>query len=386
MKNKIKFCCILSVLVLLTSAFFPVDSIRYFRSASINGNVATIKKYRIDFNDTIPNDTLYQNLSNEGYPLSYFRKIKTEICFDNKCRILDIVLFWDITGRYLGFELPEGEFLSRTDHEPFKRDEYERLHNILADEQSPLANFSYHQLIRPQTSFLHVDAITGPTAPAVLDHVVQGAVYTTYQLWHFTYGQAKEEVERLTIKLLSADLILKILDSENEADKIWALDHINGYITFTPALKEKILQFINNDNYSLAERAISAISPFELADEIFQGAILEKFFTAKYSLKQQLIDKLTEADQLSANVIGKLTDNMSTLNVAMLGRVIDLFRTQHVVDDKALKKVVSLLKHENSFVRRKAYGLLMSLQNENQYIKDALKEYTSNNKESEQWL
>ncbi|TYR37757.1 hypothetical protein FXV77_00225 [Sphingobacterium phlebotomi] len=386
MRNRIKLYFLLSVFVLLTSAFFPVDRIRYFLSPSIRGDITTVKKYPVNFNDTIPNDTLYQNLSKEGYPLSYYRKITTGICFDNKCRMLDIILLWDITGRYLGFELPEGEFLSKTDHEPFRQDEYERLHNILADEHSPLANFSYNQLITPQISFLDVDAITGPTAPAVLDYVVQGAVYTTYQLWHFTYGQAKEEVEKLTIKFLSVDLILKILDSENDADKMWALDHIKGYVTLAPVLREKILQFINNDNYSLAERAISAISPLELADEIFQEAILEKFFTADYSLKQQLIDKLTEVDKLSANVICKLADNMGTLNVAMLGRVIDLFRKQHVVDDKALKKVIPLLKHENSFVRRKAYGLLMSIENQNQYIKDALKEYTSNNKESEQWL
>src|SRR5690606_36744825 len=131
--------------LLLISAFLPVDNIRYSNPPSIKGEVASVKKHQINFTDTIPNDTLYQNLSKEGYPLSYFRKITTGICFDNKCRILDIVLFWDITGRYLGFELPKGEFLSKTDHDPFTKSEYERLHGILEDKQSPIGGFTYNQ-------------------------------------------------------------------------------------------------------------------------------------------------------------------------------------------------------------------------------------------------
>lgn len=258
---------ILPVFLILISAFFSVDIIRYSFAPSIEGEPISVRKYQINFLDTIPNDTLYQNVSKEGYPLSYYRKITTGICFDNKCRILDIILFWDITGRYLGFELPPGEFLSKTDHEPFNEEEYEKLHRILGDEQSPIANFSPSQIIiKPQNMSSELDGITGATAPAILDHVVSGAVYTTYQLWHFTYGQTKEEVEQVTVKSLSADLVLRILESENESDKMWALEHINGYIVSSPDLKNKILQLINNGNYSLAERAIASISRSELKD------------------------------------------------------------------------------------------------------------------------
>jgi hypothetical protein len=42
-------------------------------------------------------------------------------------RPLDIILHWSISGRYLGFEMPKGEFLSKTDHDPFSRKEYLQL-------------------------------------------------------------------------------------------------------------------------------------------------------------------------------------------------------------------------------------------------------------------
>src|SRR5690606_28823472 len=107
------------LLVFWTMAFQANNRIKYFQTPTVPLEAARVVKHYIDFKDSIPNDTLYQIRSVEDFPIAYYRKIRTGLCFDNKCRLLDIILYWNITGRYLGFEMPKDEFLSKTDHEPF---------------------------------------------------------------------------------------------------------------------------------------------------------------------------------------------------------------------------------------------------------------------------
>src|SRR5690606_20261779 len=94
---------------------------RYFMQPSFPLEPAGgVKKFLIDTGTRhIGQDTLFQAVTATGEPLVYYRHLIREVCFDGQCRLLNVLLYWDITGRYLGFELPAGEFLSKTEHEPF---------------------------------------------------------------------------------------------------------------------------------------------------------------------------------------------------------------------------------------------------------------------------
>src|SRR5690554_4970202 len=134
--------CVIGVSFFASSK--EIERIRYFQSQTLMGEMDTVVGLPSMTHD-IP-DTLFQVRSKDGYPISYFKKIYTGVCFDGECRMLDIVLYWNITGRYLGFELPKGEFLSKFDHEPFTDGEYERLHELLADLLSPLSMYTFNEL------------------------------------------------------------------------------------------------------------------------------------------------------------------------------------------------------------------------------------------------
>ena len=58
-----------------------------------------------------------------------------------------MIIYWNITGRYLGFELPVGEFLSKSEHKPFSEEEYERLNDLLADPSLPFGEISFNSLM-----------------------------------------------------------------------------------------------------------------------------------------------------------------------------------------------------------------------------------------------
>jgi hypothetical protein len=362
--------------ILMLCAFQNGGKISYFQPITVAHKPDTIKPLYVDFKDSTFNDTLYQIRSKEGYPVSYFRKIQASVCFDNKCRLLDIVLYWNITGRYLGFELPEGEFLSKSDHEPFQPEEYKRLHQILADQESPIANFTYEQIaLKPAYKLAGVDAISSPTPPAVAEHVVQGAAYTTYKLWHFVYGPTQQQVRALTRKALTPRLMGEILASPDETDKMWALNHINGEIALSPELSRSILALIDDSNYSLAERAVNAINKSDLRAPALQLLLLDKFYAADYSLKKLLIDKIKEAPELSDQVKNSLAKNLHQLNGEILRRVLDAYKRHHVQDKEILRKVSALLQHENSFISRKAFDFFQQVEVKDQEINTRISKY-----------
>ncbi|MGV3503752.1 MAG: hypothetical protein ACO1O1_08590 [Adhaeribacter sp.] len=361
---------------LVFCAFRNEGKISYFRPRTLALKPETTRPFYVAFKDSTFNDTLYQTLSKEGYPLSYYRNIQASVCFDDKCRLLDIILYWNITGRYLGFELPEKEFLSKSDHEPFRPGEYERLHQILADPQSPIAGFSYEQLTpRPANTLAGLDAVSTPTPPAVADHVVAGAAYTTYRLWHFVYGPTRQEVMKLTARELSPSLMQLILASPVETDKMWGLNHLKGYVALTPPLRAAVLGFIQQDNYSLAERAVNALDNKELADPALQLALLDKFYSTGYSIKKLLIDKLKEAPALDRQAASRLAKNLADLNGEILSRVLDTFRRHQVGDRATLLKVADLLQHDNAFISNKAYDFLRQTPVPDQQIKDKIRKY-----------
>lgn len=358
LKKKKKFLFLL-VSVIVVYAFQETQTIKYFQSCTIDKKASYTIAYAIKFKDSIPSDTLFQLRSKEDIPISYYRKVNTGICFDNKCRILNIVLYWNITGRYLGFELPEQEFLSKTEHEPFTTQEYEKLNEILANTNSPLAQFSYKQLVlAPPTNINSVDAVSSATSPAVIDHVVQGAVYTTYMLYQTIYGTTQIEVQKKTKKDLTPEIILEILYSSDSNDKMWVLNAMNPNTELSPKLLEKLLSFITNDNYSLAERSLHVIQPEEFNSETLQLQLLEKFSKAGYSLKKLIVDKLSQAPNLSDNTLNVLAGNIKNMNGEIQHRVLNLFQQHQISNPDILLEVAVLLESDNNFISNKAFVFL----------------------------
>lgn len=366
---------ILAILSLVLFVSFRDNGrIRYFQSATLVEDADTVVGFP-SMTDGIP-DTLFQVRSASGLPLSYYKKIYTGVCFDNECRMLDIVLYWNITGRYLGFELPEDEFLSKFDHEPFSESEYERLHDLLADLLSPLGMYAFNELApKPSIDEEEVDGITSATSKEILEYVVEGAAFTTYTLRTLVYGPIKDEVESHTRQALSEELILKILQSPDVSDKIWALGEVRERIPLSPKLRDQIFEYINNDSYSLAERAIDAIDGDELASDTLQMLLLQKFYETDYGLKKLILDKLKEAPQLDDKVKANLAENLKKWEGALLSNVLDLYIAQKVFDIETCRLVSELLQNENRYISQKAFNFLQSSGLNDEGIDKELKTY-----------
>lgn len=345
--------------IVIFASFQDSGKIGYFQSATLVAEADTVVGYP-SMTDGIP-DILFQVRAASGLPIAYYKKIYTGVCFDNECRMLDIVLYWNITGRYLGFELPEGEFLSKFDHEPFTESEYERLHSLLADLLSPLGMYAYNELApKPPVAEEEVDGVTSATSKDILEYVVEGAAFTTYTLRTLVYGPIQDEVESITRQALSEELVLRILQSPDISDKIWALGEVRDNVSLSPRLRDAVFGYINNESYSLAERAIDAIDGDELESDTLQMLLLEKFYETEYGLKKLILDKLKEAPQLDDKVKANLAENLKKWEGALLSNVLDLYIAQKVFDIETCRMVSELLQNDNRYISQKAFNFLQS--------------------------
>jgi hypothetical protein len=347
----------------IAAVFLTVSSctgqIRYFRQPTVPLEHIETRSFLAASQDSIANDTLFQMVSAEGYPVAYFRKIRTSVCFDNKCRLLKCVLFWNVTGRYLGFELPKGEFLSKAEHKAFTPQEYQRLSALLADQSSPLRVLSYSELA-PQLKATgdDVDGVSSATAKNVLDYVVEGAAYTTYKMWHVVYGATQEDIERLTETELTAKFAIKMMQSPDLNDRIWVLSHIKGHIDITPELRTLLFECISDANYSLAERAINVFGPQDMMADTVQLLLIDKFNETGYSLKKQIIAKFKEVPQLNPSVCEALLEKLSLTNSELVSNVLDVLAMHKASDITVARAVAELLSNSNQFIAQKAFLFL----------------------------
>ncbi|HWV28416.1 MAG TPA: hypothetical protein VN038_02135 [Dyadobacter sp.] len=366
---------LLAAWAILYGALPCAAQIRYFQPATIQGVPGIVKAIPSAVRDTIAADTVFQVWSKEGYPARYYKKIRTSVCFDNKCRLLKCTLYWNITGRYLGFELEKGEYLSKAKHKPFKRKEYARLHAILADPFSRLAGLSYGELAPRPKETNGVDAVTSATAANVLDEVVPGAAYTTYKMWHVVYGATQEEVRDLTAKSLSPDLILQILDSPDPGDRTWALNHIRGWVRPTPELRGRVLSLIGEDQFNLAERAIHSLDTTELGADTVQAVLTARLSAGSYAIKKLIVAKLAQAPGLRRETVAGLVSVLNGTNPELTSNVIDLFTRHRITDSNVVRDVASLLTQQNAFIARKAYHYLHGLAINDQHVERQIKVY-----------
>lgn len=321
---------------------------RYFQVAALPQQSVTERALLVD------TDTLFQVLSANGEPLSYYQKITTEVCFDGNCRLLRVHLYWNVTGRYLGFELPPKEFLSKAEHEPFHEGEYHELGKILADSLSPLREFSYDDLMPKSSAGGLLDGVTGPTSTDVLRYVVKGAVYTTYTLWHLVYGPTRNAVMRFTEKALTSGLVCKLLASPDNSDRYWVLNRIHGRVPITAELQRALLQVISGPSYSLAERALAALPSSSLSDDSLQSGLLKAFIRGDYSLRQLIVEKLSEAPALSGELVSGLAAQLHQLNGEPLAGIFRLFRKFKVADDEVIGQIRTLQNSPNSYIANMA--------------------------------
>ncbi|MCP4975348.1 MAG: hypothetical protein GY931_04230 [Maribacter sp.] len=376
---KVRFFCVVIIGLiglLLTSFLQEKQSIKYMQVATIESSAADEPSIIVTFKDSVTNETIFLCKTKDNIPLHYFKKVTGEVCDDEECRLLNIVVYWNITGRYLGFELPKGEFLSKYDHDPFSENEYQQLHKLLADESLPLDKVSFEKLLeQPNNKKEDIDALSGATSKNIADMVVKGAAFTTYRLWNTVNGTTMDFVSELTEKQLTQTLLNRILQSQDITDKLWALHRMDAVIGLTPQLEAALLEMISSDDFYLSYSAIKAINSIHLKSAELQNRLFSIYQKTNHSIKTALLKKLMEAPFLSSEIIQTSRDLLPQLNGQQLDDLLQLYTKHNINDVETYTVVAKILENENKYISKNAYAFLIGLQINDDDIIELLNAY-----------
>ena len=357
------------------TSLFASKPVKYSVTPNVPFDWDDLQRDTSYFQDTSTGMLVYQIQDTAGIPLYYAQDISTEVCFDNKCRQLLTTIYWNITGRYLGFGLPEGEYLSRQDHEAFVERDYLQLNNLLADPYLPFGEVSFQELIQPDETLENVDGISGATSQSISAYVVSGAAYTTYTMWNIVYGPMQSWIRDLTEKELSPGLLALILRGGSSEDKIWALGKIDVEKELESEVEEVLLELIGDDDFFVAHNAINTILPGHLDSESLQIGLFSKYDEINFNLRGLILEKLMQASCISPIIISRSSDILASISGVQLDYFLAIYKEHDIDDPKVLRSVASLLNQDNSFITEKAYRFLVDLEIEDGDIHHALKAY-----------
>ncbi len=240
---------------------------------------------------------IYLKTDDQGIPDRYRARIFTPVCETERCYAIELDLQWNLIGDIIGYDTLPGKGLTKLDHIPFTKDDYQKLHEILLNDNSVLGAYKKDDLVE-STRTSELDGITGATASEIKNTVINGAVYSCYTLWQIAYGPVVDSIQKSTMTLLSQDLVRKLVDLENVELNYFLINHFSTkeFIEFLP----EILQTLELDQGYYVKNALE-----KMPSELFLEPEAQSFFTeyfekmsyfSQVALLKRLLDKKIEED------------------------------------------------------------------------------------------
>ncbi|GLU55938.1 hypothetical protein Dfri01_53990 [Dyadobacter frigoris] len=297
-----------------------------------------IREFNIIENDTLQY-TLKLKLDDSGRPQYFFRNIFTPVCYTNECKPVHINFYWDLLGNYIRYDLPEGKVLTKVDHEEFKAEDYEKLQDILAKQNSIFADLKMEDLITKGTDELSdsVDAKTGATLKTIKNEVIDGAVYTCFTLWKIAYGKAVAEMLKITESYKNDEMLHAFLADKNYHYQYWAMENViqkDGRVlkSFEPDI-EKI---IAGKNLFTARTALQKTGSDFFSKPLKQNWLWETFQSATYPMQIAILKKLSTIP-LNQTLTEKIANGLVVSNDEQRKLKLDLLKKQTKLSDKSRK-------------------------------------------------
>lgn len=336
----------------------------HFNNGFDRNDISYTKKRLIHFEDTIPNDTLYICFTSDSILHAIYREILTTVCVKGECLPVRIMLYWSPGGDYLGYSLEDEYILTKYKHKLFTKDNYLQLHLLLSDSQSLLKNYSLDKLINTDKNKVSTDAVSGATIPAIRNYVVDGAVYTTFTLWHISHGVTADSVRSISSRYFSKGLLNNLLSSNLVEDKLFALSYLNRVDTATiHDLIPKLERLILSSEYTIQNKAINALNLTALPYPKIQKVLVGLFHKSDFGTKQLLLSSLKAYEKLDSVSIEVLTSDITTQSSIIVKRILDLLKDQSKISKESELEISKLLNNSNRFIANSAYQFLTVRQN-----------------------
>ncbi|PZX49685.1 hypothetical protein LV84_04216 [Algoriphagus ratkowskyi] len=248
-------------------------------------------------------------------PLFYESTIRTTVCDDEICEIMYIKLYWDLVGDYVGYDTVATHPLTKFDHEPFTENDYSKLHELLNNDGSILKFKQKSELIDKEKIKASdvVDGTTGATALEIKDEVVEGALYSSYTLWHLSHsGKIKNMINEHTEKLYDSSLKNIFIASGRTGYKYFVIQRLTDqdYISDT----DLWTGFLISDIPLAKKKILNNIPNLLLDKESIQLELAALFSSLDVNSRTVLLNKFQDAQFVYESAIEELSKNIYLMN------------------------------------------------------------------------
>lgn len=267
-------------------------------------------------------------------PLFYESTIRTAVCDDEICEIMYVKLYWDLVGEYVGYDTLPGHQLTKFDHEPFTTQDYHKLHELLKNDGSILKFKVKDELIDKEKLKASdvVDGTTGATALEIKEEVVEGALYSSYTLWHLAYsGTIQNMLTNHTVQFVDNELKYYLLNSNRAGYRLFAFQNFREgdfklYENFwLKSLREDIPMTRKFILANLPDPLWSTVSVQDKVCGLFQ------FFDV--NTKTYLLKKMEALNEISAVSLEYISVAIMDMNKNQVKQFLELAKRNEVTDE-----------------------------------------------------
>lgn len=313
--------------------------------------------------DSIRDDTgewvEVERLQNEDGLIYWRRQLYTPVCLTGECKAIDVGIYWDCTGRFAGLEVYDIH-LTRTDHSVFSEQDYATLISVLQDDWSILREYDYADLVNEPVP--GVDAVTGATKKEISQATVDGAVYTTYTLWHLVNQGERAQLQDRTAQLLNQDkAFLQLLAGQPEGHfQLFLLELFrDGKLAATPFLNQLLIKALQEkDDPSLRELAYKALDKIDYSMEGTQEQLAVVYLTVPERERTRILNALDTGLPLRSELFNALIRDLTAEQEWLAARTLSVIMDYPEPGPEVIAVAELLAKSNNSFVKRKALEFL----------------------------
>lgn len=235
----------------------------------------------------------HASLDHVGLIDAYTARIFTPVCEGKKCYAVELDFHWDPIGRFLYSDSIPGKGLTKLDHIPFTKADYQKLNSILRNPYSLLAGYTTEELVK-DTRGSSIDGRTGATALALRNSIVEGAVYSCHTLWHIANGPVRDSLQKLTLSMLSLELVQKLVDLSDQEISYFLIRNFTDR-DFSSYLPE-VLQSMKESEGYYAKNAIELMPAVSICSIPSQEFFAEFYPRMDYFARVALLEKLNAED------------------------------------------------------------------------------------------
>lgn len=287
--------------------------------------------------------------------LYWYRRINTPVCQTGECKLIDVGLFWDCTGDFLGLEV-YGEHLTKTDHSNFSEADYARLMEILVNDWSILREYDFGELTDGTTEKPGgaADATSGATRKEIASEAVKDAVYTTYTLWHLVHDGEKEKLMALTVdQLLHDSLRVDLLESGKKKYHLFLMDlFAQSKIDQDENLMRLILRELESaKDPDLVNVALKALARADASGRDVQLQLAQVYVSAPDDLRLRILIALQNTRPVSEALYRALEDDLRVDNDWYNIRILDVLHLSTTHSAKVIAAAQKLAQSPISHIK-----------------------------------